>query len=224
MTQKINLASTHLSPEIEFVLRDLVLLTQRTSFICELLQIEWQPERVGRLINKMLEQLGANVPSKRPRGRPTQYDASGFLGSMPERLEASVLLALHRAGPGGGRSKHLLDMSVDPLERVRMLTTSYQQYVNNAVGEGTPRISFEGYHALLCGINDGAVVVRRCSCCGARHVHSTQLAKEPNCPFCARDAAQLQHARTQLKARQDARSQARDEASARRPAKLAICA
>jgi len=204
--EKIDLKATRIAPEVESLLVELVELTQRTSTICTLLQVgEENVDRIGCLISRIGKQHGIIASGRRPRGKARGFDSPSFLQRVADRIEASVLLSLHRRGPGGAanRTPHLLDMAFGPVERVLVLTRTYNKYRSLAVGEGEPRLSFEDYMALLDGIAANQIIEAQCGCCGARHVHNLHLPHRPECPFCKQDAETLKAAQDTIRQRQE---------------------
>lgn len=206
--EKIDLRTLFLSPEVEHVLIDLVELTQRSSTICSLLELDEScADRVGTLISRIGKREGILASGRRPRGKPRTFDSTNFLQRAQDRIEASVLLSLHRKGPGGSanRTPHLLDITFGPIERVHVLTRTYNKYRSLAVGEADARLSFEDYLVLLAGLAANHIVESVCGCCGARHVHNLQIVNRPECPFCKRDAETLKKAQQTIRERQEER-------------------
>lgn len=195
-------------PTWEERFESLIRLTQRTSLITELTGTDIRPARLKEHIDRRLAEWG--VTPARPRGVGRSYQSTLFLPSKYERYDAAYLLSLHfgHRGPGEfSETEPSLGRALDKLME------SYLRYVADLYpGGAQPRIIFETYWILVCGIRAGAIEMVTCRDCGARHpVHADHIS-QPGCPVCAVLDLRMKDARSTLEKRVQQRRASRLDA------------
>ncbi len=190
----------------------LIRLTQRTLLIIELTGTDIRPGRLKEHIDRRLAECG--VTPARPRGVGRSYQSTLFLPSKYERFDAAYLLALHFGPRGPGEFSETEPSLGRALDK---LMESYHRYVADLYpGGAQPRIIFETYWVLVCGIRAGAIEMVACKECGAKHpVHADHIT-QPSCPVCAVLDLKMKDARSTLQRRVEERRALRQNGTSSR--------
>lgn len=190
----------------------LIKLTQRTSLIKELTGTDIRDARLKEHVDRRLADW--NIAPSRPRGVGRSYESTLFLPTKFERYDASYLLSLHFGPRGPGEFSETESNLGRALDK---LMETYNRYRGELYPGGSdPRINFETYWVLVCGIRAGAIEMVTCKDCGGRHPVHADHVNQPTCPVCAVLDLKMKDARSTLERRIQQRRTERLEGSGAR--------
>jgi hypothetical protein len=189
-------------PVWEELFDSLILLTQRTALIIDLLGTDMRPQRLKSVIDKRLADLG--VTPHRPRGVGRDYNAKGFISRNADRFDGAYLLALHFGSRGWGESA---EVETNFRLALKKRLEVYNKYRGDLYPNTEPKLSFETYVMLIKGIKAAAIEVHTCPDCGSWHPVSAGLLSAAKCPVCATLDLDMGQAHERISGRQDMRRQ-----------------
>jgi transcription elongation factor Elf1 len=199
-------------PKWDERLDDLIRLTQRTSLIKELTGTNIRVARLKEHVDRRLADW--NIAPARPRGIGRSYESTLFLPTKYERYDGAYLLSLHFGPRGPGEFSETESSLGRALDK---LMETYVRYRGDLYPGGSePRINFETYWVLVCGIRANAIEMVTCKDCGARHPVHADHVTQPACPVCAVLDLKMKEARSTLERRVQQRRSQRLEGSRER--------
>jgi hypothetical protein len=181
LTKALILSQWAADPATMTRLEQIVLLTQRTDLIKQLMLIEDGFEGQLRIQIKVICDKH-NIPYVPPRGRTGDTkNPKQFYGRV--RFDISVLLGLFLSSNDGGvvSSKEGRLLSTDVLDR---LIFAYHRYLQlHRVTSAQATVSFELFVKSWQAVQMGEAVMANCTNCGSTYVNF-RSAMQHQCPVC----------------------------------------